>query len=435
MSDSNGLEGVEDWLESSPVDWSQVMVARCALRVLPNALSSGVSEQWFDSFCISLLRACLITWILRNSFAENGELDSGPEGARAAADAAFVARAAARAADGADQAAAIVADAIANATDAARADTYPDFAARAAWQGITDAAQYGGMPLSVEVDKRLLIDDSRRAEPTTERSSERINRMPLWPASPASGGRRNTPLFSQTNPIWFDETWADARRRLLSKDASFIVWVNWFESLVGGRELAFCKNVDAENYVRQRLLEADSRFWRQDAVTINTTIIHWTEQFDLERRLHAFIDGPPRSSRNLGSDRELKARADLSELLRRLADLDLPTIGGVGHNQPPEPIEWQIQIVVSTEITVQASTAVKELTRPSPNPVAIAQNISVIGRGLTKLSMLSGLAADKAAEAFGKAIGAAAGIGLISVVALIWTGLLRQAIDWFASLL
>ena len=60
---------LEDWLQDKPVEWAQVIAARCALRLFPLVFDLGrpeyqaISQQYLARLFIYIFRANLITWV------------------------------------------------------------------------------------------------------------------------------------------------------------------------------------------------------------------------------------------------------------------------------------------------------------------------------------------------------------------------------------
>jgi hypothetical protein len=431
----------EEWLMEKPVAWAQVVAARAALRILPQVLNASTPRQWLDTHAMHLLRASAIIWILRSTSSFDEKLESRVFGARAAADAAFIVRAAARSADKEFRQVSLAADSIANATDASRADAYAEFATRAAAAAISEASQFEFVSQSVILDREWMTANAIAPQANFELLPDLLNQQPIWLPSLMSATDDSIKIqapdnISHSYPDWFGEKWQESRELLLSIDKGFEVWCLWYDSLINGNSYAFSSIPKVEKSIKIRILDADDFFWGQDSTIINRSIRQWIDEASLEHEIEQFVLKIPQNYNfEFGSDIEKKARKSLSDYLATLAKTDDQMRGVMGHNMPPESMDSKIDDLVPSLIRSEASAAANALSEANPDVTQIIDRVSLISRALQKLGTMAGLAADKFAEAFGTALGASAGIAMISVATLASTGLLEKLMFWLNSIL
>jgi hypothetical protein len=382
VEDKSDLERLDTLLMQSPTDCSQVISARLALRILPMVLKEDVADNWIDRFSIGLLRAAATTWILSHEISEAGDRHLSPNGARAAADAAFVARA------------------------------------------VADAADVDGLTASVEADVQWLKANSAHAS-GAELSSERLARAPLWLS-------RDVPAATSSSvPEWHSEAWESARRRLLGMGNNHEVWVDWYERVLAGSSPAFGRTLAVENFVKGMLLDADQTFWLEEPAVVNETIVRWIAQLDLEDELADLIERVRTSTRpGAGTAVELRARSRLAVQLSRLSALEAPIHAPLGHNHPPEPDEWRLEAVLLASLREQAAEAMRALEPKIPDSALVVEKTGIIAAALKKLRALTGRAAGKAADAFGTTFGGGAAVGLWALVTIVYGDLLAAIVTW-----
>lgn len=428
---------VEGWLTEKPVEWAQVIVMRAALRILPHALNSRIKREWLDVHALSLLRASVIIWILRGTSSYDEKREGRVFGSRAAADAAFVARAAARSADKAFDKVSLAADSIANATDASRADGHTEFATRAAAAAISEASQFEFVSQSVNLDCEWMVANTTPAREKSEHLPDRLNKQPIWLGS-STTHENEARIRDQTQnfaPDSFNEEWQKAKSGLLSLDESFEVWCHWYESVVAGNSFAFSSLSKVEKSVKIRLLEADEDFWNQGFATVNNSVRQWIDEVSLEFELEQFVLKLEKNHKfKFGSDPERKSRKSLSDYLEALAETGGQDRGLIGHNMPPQSVDSQIDGLLPSLIRSESKSAATSLSEPNPSVTSIIERVALISRGLQKLGTMGGLAADKFAEAFGTSLGLSAGVAIVSLVTLASAGLLERLLAWLHNI-
>ena len=256
MGQITSREELEEWLDThNRADWAQVIAARAALRVLPYAFVSRISDHWVANYCLALFRATAISWAARNFPAH----DMG-KAAHAASDYAAAASA---------YAAFTSAAYTASAASAAAASAYAASTAAAAYAASTAAAASIAAYAAAAVWQNLTNDCDwleRHAEP--DFAARLLTREPIWPASEPDG-------------------WAEARdyavSRLAGLDQGFDVWIDWYNRRVKGERAAFDIPGDydrtEDKKILARLADAnDEDFWGKGATHVNTTLQGWIDE-------------------------------------------------------------------------------------------------------------------------------------------------------------
>ncbi len=234
---------LEKWLEDKPIDWSQIIAARAALRVLPFALNNKIISR-NSEFTLTLLRATSISWAAHNIPA-HGMATAAAHAADAADAAAYAA------ANAAAYAATAAADAVATtaaATDAA-ATTANDAAADTAaiWQSIEEDIGF------------LESHDSNTA-------SMALTAEPLW--------------FANQIPSEIQSQWLDAKPKLLKSDSNYIHWTDWYQRRLIGNKSAFDIPHDKDRIEDKAILikladATNEDFWDKGAEYVNAQLDQW----------------------------------------------------------------------------------------------------------------------------------------------------------------
>jgi len=115
-------------------------------------------------------------------------------------------------------------------------------------------------------------------------------------------------------------------------------------------------------------------------------------------------DGYELEQRRAVRERLDKIRATLAQVT--------PAHGGIGHNMPP-PDDDSPQAVVVIEVRDAEETVSKELAKPEPNALEVANATSRLQAALGWL----GKKVDVASDSFAKAIGTAGGIAVVTGIA------------------
>ena len=139
---------------------------------------------------------------------------------------------------------------------------------------------------------------------------------------------------------------------------------------------------------------------------------------------------------SFGSEAEQQQR---QELLARIAALEnelaglRPDHGGMGHNNPPED---EIGAAASelADTVAEITEAIKgEVPKDDPDALAVARSASRLQRIARWLAGKGETSAEEFARAFGKSLGAAAGVALVGVVlAPAIYAVVRAAARWLA---
>ena len=436
MDNLDSVESLSVWFEDKPIDFAQVIAARAALRVLPAAFAPAVSDRWVSEFALPLFRASWLTWSLRIKSRDELRSAKQLDGARAAADAAFVARAAARDADANEPLASAPSDAVANAADASRADAYKAFAIKASVATITDTIAFDELWNSINDDRNWMEE-----RPIPGGAANFLAVEKLWlPSAITIGGEKITIGGSRITisniPPALASSWIRAKSRLLSLEPSFNVWTDWYERRLLGEHFAYDLPSEADEAVQYRIIEADQTFWNQAAVDVNTAIRRWIYEANAEVLINECIkklhDGMPT---NLGTSSELNARGEFRDQLVKLIELGATSHGGIGHNQPPEEIDPNETFGLPPLLQDEAEIIAEELSKDEPNVAAIAEKISILNRAIQRLEKMGGIISDKFAESYGLALGTSAGVATTALIVLIWTDLLPKVMSWLASVI
>ncbi|MEL6485557.1 MAG: hypothetical protein AAFQ13_00235 [Pseudomonadota bacterium] len=257
MVDVSNPEELRDWLEDKPIEWSQVIAARAALRAIPYAVARSARDD-ASRLPLAVFRATAISWAARNDPAHDMV-------AAASAAASAAARAAASAANAADAAANI-----ANTAYAANA------AANTA--NIANTANTAAFCRAVSADCNWLAAQSDAA-----RAPRALSNRSLWQGKPP--------------PVWGVD-WAAAAGTLEHFDPNYSFWTDWFERRIRGERSAFDipgdKRRKEDKWLLRQIADArDEDFWDKGkgAEYVNGRLTEWLE--DARKRAAKNLDKPP----------------------------------------------------------------------------------------------------------------------------------------------
>lgn len=138
---------------------------------------------------------------------------------------------------------------------------------------------------------------------------------------------------------------------------------------------------------------------------------------------------------NLGDERELKARGQVTADARRLkhtAARVQPAHGGIGHNRPPmelgrEPPEADLVLSVAKD----AATIEEEIQKEKPDALVLARRARRLQRLTQWLSGKADIFAEEFAKSFGKSLGKYGAAAIAASSLILATGsLIRSVAHW-----
>ncbi len=195
------------------------------------------------------------------------------------------------------------------------------------------------------------------------------------------------PLWKNSrNPL--NEYWGEIKSWILSNsevsgsvDWSF--WINWYQDALEGRE------PDWEMLEEIALIPDED--WEKGPEHINNQVIAAiVEKYRLLR--------------------------EVQELRKELAAVrQTATAAPMGHNNPPEGIEAEAEVVTQTEIIWAAlEEAEEELSKPEPSPSVLKRVGTVILRAIAEIGKYGAKLGDVGLKAVAGTVGAGVGAYLIS---------------------
>lgn len=247
--DFSNRDELRAWLEGKPREWSIVLAARAALRVLPLAWTAsqfwndGRTEMSRSAFLLTLFRTVATPLaaaisptigmkVLSAAYAAAGD-------GRTAARAGTLATAVARVADAANAAAA-AATYIRSADFAAAAAEDAAFAAEAAVGGSADA--YGAV-------RAVFANDVTHLEAGATPAV--LSHHYLWDGAALD---------------WAQSAWTATKSDLLARNENWQVWTEWYDALLAGRE----PKSEALAIARVSL---PPEVWAQEPAAVNQAIL------------------------------------------------------------------------------------------------------------------------------------------------------------------
>ena len=387
MVEIRSSEELREWLKDKPRDWAQVIAARAALRVMPHALTSLVSDHWVEKNSLVLFRGTAIAWAARNFSTHN--MGQAAHTAGAALDAAhspedvFGNITALNAVNYAIRAA-LGAYAVADAARAARAlDLEIRVASTVVWNNI-----------SADCDWLDIASDGTTA-------AINLTHEPLW-------------LRDEPNGWLF--RWKTSSQRLLMLNPSNQVWIDWYERRIEGHDAAFAIPGDTDRTedkaILRRLADAtDEDFWDKGAAYVNTTLQSWIDEARINAEINAILVKLRAGvATRIGTPDEFEARRALLDALDRLTGKPPMQHGRIGHNYPPEGLDAvETSAALPSEVREPIEAMATELQKSEPDPIIVAEKALLFHRILRKLEKMASVAGDKFAEGFGDELGKGAG--------------------------
>jgi hypothetical protein len=240
----------EIWLADKPTSWAQSLACRVALKVLPTALLSSVRRGRADRALVTF-RALGISWAARNMSDQNMRV------ALAAAT-----------------------DAVTAATDYPEGSTAGSASASASYTAIAAAISAAGYAAHIAADDVASAEAASADDASAIWSSVRDDAVWLEGQSergPAGEALVAQPLWLDMPPAWFATNWAQARTALQAMDASYALWIRWFERRIEGRTAAFDLPPAADREVQIRIAQQEQLFWNRDPGEINSDIQSWID--------------------------------------------------------------------------------------------------------------------------------------------------------------
>lgn len=287
MAEIKSREDLEAWLrKQGRVEFAQVIAMRCALRVLPYAFRTGNANKWINDHALRLIRACAISWAIRN-FPTHDMSNAAADVVDSTANRVATARSALAAAP-VDYAASARASAFAAVRAAAptasfvrtSSDVLVENAYTAAVDAVTAAAaaalsafMTSATAASSELWRNVNVD------------CDWIERHRLKRVSPSDIAQLLT--YEELWPGGASHRWKidrdDALLRLEGLNQGYKVWIDWYNRRLKGHAASFDIPGDVDRAEDKAILArladvTNLEFWGKGAEFVNTTLQRWIDE-------------------------------------------------------------------------------------------------------------------------------------------------------------
>lgn len=265
----NDRKQLEEFLADKPAQWSHLIAARSALRVLPLALVVMSLEHGFP-----MVRACFISWATgRYPAHEMTSAARSADSALSSRSAGSAARSALSAGSALSADSAICALSAISTLSALSAARSAGSAARSATLSAGSAAGSAARSArSARSAGSAALSAARSALSTTWRAvSADANWLMARTDKPSFADVTLAPLWLGDIPSWIAKPWQSFREKA-GKASGYDPWINWYQALLTG-------NGPSADYFGEALTLQIARqpdtWWKRPAVEVNADIARW----------------------------------------------------------------------------------------------------------------------------------------------------------------
>jgi len=262
MAEIRSYEELAKWLADRPASWGQIVLARHALRLLPVALDVPRSSDDGGDYELGLFRSSILVWSA--DFLTDKKLIALEN----SADHLF--SLSIRNAKERDHLSAFLLT--------SNFSQLIHYIRDADWRVLL-----GGLYENIEKTnngniKELLFEHEIIS---IENDCNWLEAQKYQPGSIENLG--NKPLWLTGVPQSVAVIWIEIKRKLLTRAASFQIWLNWFDRRIAGEVASFDIPGDRERREDQRIIARlesarNEDFWNKGAVYVNTTLQSWLDE-------------------------------------------------------------------------------------------------------------------------------------------------------------
>lgn len=241
-----GPEELEHFLSGKPFEWSRLIAARSALRVLPAALVTGLPETvWSPA-----LRACFISWSASRFPAYDMK-----SAARSAAS--FAARSAADSAYSVAGPASFAARSAADSAYSVAGSAAPTAAHSAAVSALSAAESASSVVWQMLCLDLALLADNFAGQPMS------LALQPLWYG---------------TVPDWTKHRWQAFTSNMRASNKGYTPWIGWYNALLTAGSTASADFFGEELTIR--IATQSDIWWSRPSSEVNADIARWLAERD-----------------------------------------------------------------------------------------------------------------------------------------------------------